>query len=92
MVERAAANTKNKKQIFSFDGENEDNSWTGHANEKRDITGPYHVSFETAIKFHEQQLRISVDAMERAGEGPGAPNDRFLGNDLKWLVMHPGVL
>ena len=23
---------------------------------------------------------------------PGAPNDRFLGNDLKWLVMHPGVL
>ena len=22
----------------------------------------------------------------------GAPNDRFLGNDLKWLVMHPGVL
>ena len=24
--------------------------------------------------------------------GPGAPNDRFLGNDLKWLVMHPGVL
>ena len=23
---------------------------------------------------------------------PGAPNDRFLGNDLKWLVMHPVVL
>ena len=22
----------------------------------------------------------------------GAPNDRFLGNVLKWLVMHPGVL
>ena len=22
----------------------------------------------------------------------GAPNDRFLGNDLKWLVMHPVVL
>ena len=22
----------------------------------------------------------------------GTPNDRFLGNDLKWLVMHPGVL
>ena len=22
----------------------------------------------------------------------GAPNDRFLGNDLKQLVMHPGVL
>ena len=25
-------------------------------------------------------------------EDTGAPNDRFLGNDLKWLVMHPGVL
>ena len=24
--------------------------------------------------------------------GSGVPNDRFLGNDLKWLVMHPGVL
>ena len=22
----------------------------------------------------------------------GAPNNRFRGNDLKWLVMHPGVL
>ena len=22
----------------------------------------------------------------------GAPSDRFLGNDLKWLVMHPGVI
>ena len=22
----------------------------------------------------------------------GAPNDRFLGNDLKWLGMYPGVL
>ena len=22
----------------------------------------------------------------------GAPNDRFLGNDQKWLVMHPGLL
>ena len=66
MVERAVANTKNHKQIFSFDGENEDNSWTGHAHEKHDnITGPYHVSFETAIVFHEQQLRISVDAKDR---------------------------
>lgn len=69
MVERAVANTKNHKQIISFDGENEDNSWTGHTHEKHDITGPYHVSFETAIEFHEQQLRISVDAMDRAGEG-----------------------
>ena len=69
MVERAVANTKNHKQIISFDGENEDNSWTGHTHEKHDITGPYHVSFETTIEFHEQQLRISVDAMDRAGEG-----------------------
>lgn len=70
MVERAVANTKNHKQIFSFDGENEDNSWTGHAHEKHDnITGPYHVSFETAIEFHERQLRVSVDAKDRAGEG-----------------------
>lgn len=69
MVVRAVANTKNHKQIFSFDGENEDNSWTGHAHEKHDINGPYHVSFETAIEFHEQLLRISVDAMDRAGEG-----------------------
>ena len=66
MVERAVANTKNHKQIISFDGENEDNSWTGHTREKHDITGPYHVSFETAIEFHEQQLQISVDAKDRA--------------------------
>ena len=26
------------------------------------------------------------------GHTAGAPNDRFLGNDLKWLVIHPGVL
>ena len=42
---------------------------------------------------------ISINDFSNGGHTPefesiwsGAPNDRFLGNDLKWLVMHPVVL
>ena len=33
-----------------------------------------------------------TSVIDRTSASAGAPNDRFLGNDLKWLVMHPGVL
>ena len=36
--------------------------------------------------------KIEIKERNRDGDRAGAPNDRFLGNDLKWLVMHPGVL
>ena len=40
-----------------------------------------------AIDFFANQLGITVSS-----HYTGAPNNRFLGNDLQWLVMHPGVL
>ena len=39
-----------------------------------------------------QECLFDVDIGEEFEIKTGAPNDRFLGNDLKWLVMHPGVL
>ena len=36
---------------------------------------------------------VPLPTIERTQcQNSGAPNDTFLGNDLKWLVMHPGVL
>ena len=46
---------------------------------------PKHLSFKP------EAARSSATTGNRA-EKTGAPNDRFLGNDLRWLVMHPGVL
>ena len=32
-----------------------------------------------------------IKAKSISKQNTGAPNDHFLGNDLKWRVMHPGV-
>ena len=49
--------------------------------------GSYSLKFERWYRFH-----IADQGTARYSLCSGAPNDRFLGDDLKWLVMHPGVL
>ena len=36
------------------------------------------------------ECRVIQEKNETSVNKSGAPNDRFMGNDLKWLVMHPG--
>ena len=47
---------------------------------------------ESVGKAHAKNMRIIIPGKEPFFTKSGAPNDRFLGNDLKWFVMHPGVL
>ena len=46
----------------------------------------------TFVNWPDKELRPVADSVSFGTDNTGAPNDRFLENDLKWLVMHPGVL
>ena len=51
--------------------------------------------FLHVIGYKEPQLKQDTQKFHLSrsrSKSTGAPNDRFRGNDLKWLVMHPGVL
>ena len=57
----------------------------------------YFPDYKIAIAFEAPPKNNSTLTGKVHREGyirqlSGAPNDRFLGDDLKWLVMHPGVL
>ena len=67
-----------------------EHTWTmvaeGKCIKKRPSDNYDNQSFEKELA-----MRNEMDNEEKIKD-TGAPNDRFLGNDLKWLVMHPGVL
>ena len=44
------------------------------------------------LQGNANDIPMADEKIETSKANAGAPIDCFLGNDLEWFVMHPGVL